>query len=440
VPDRDNRLLGDMEQPPRTSVDAYRRAGGYVALQRAAGGMTPAQVIGEVRAAGLRGRGGAGVLTAEKLALVQQSADEPKYVICNAYDADPRSLIARTLLVRDPHRVIEGLALAGFAVGASEGFLFTRGAHKDSIGAIQSALREALDQRILGRGVLGSRFEFTITLVGVDLGFMAGEETTMMEIIKGRRAMPQQRPPYPTQYGLYDKPTAIQNIETLANLPTIVSRGGEAYRRVGVAADPGTKLYTVYGPQAADGDGRLIEVPTGTTIAQALSEAGIQPTAQTARGVVVGGMEGGVLPLSMLNTALASEPLEEAGTIVGSSIIEVLPADTCMVNWATGRMDALSRESCGKCVPCRVGVKRMAGTLEGIISDLGASGDLELLREFAQYVPDGSLCGFGIHAVHPVVTAMKYYAEDFQAHLEGRCPTGTCLPVRVHRFATKHVL
>jgi NADH:ubiquinone oxidoreductase subunit F (NADH-binding) len=440
VPDMENGLLGDPKQPPRAGLEDYRRAGGYVALQRAVGGMTPAQLIAEVRAAGLRGRGGAGVLTAEKLTLVAQSADEPKYVICNAYDADRRSLISRTLLTRDPHRVIEGLALAGYAVGASEGFVFMRGAHEDAAATIQAALREALDQHILGRDVLGSRFEFTVTVVGVDLGFMAGEETTMMEIIKGKRAMPQQRPPYPTQYGLYDKPTAIQNVETLANLPAIVGRGGETFRRVGAPSDPGTKLYTVLGPRAGEDEGRLVEVPTGATIAQALAAAGIQAARDNARGVVVGGLEGGLLPLELLNTALDFDPLEEAGTIVGSALIEVLPADTCAVAWAAGRMNALARESCGKCVPCRVGVKRMAGTLEGIISDIGVTGDLDLLQEFSHYVPDGSLCGFGVHAVHPVVTAMKYYADDFKAHLEGRCPTGTCLPVRAHRYTTKHVL
>lgn len=440
MPDSEYGLLGDMRQPPRASVDDYRRAGGYVALQRAVTGLTRGQVIAEVRTAGLRGRGGAGVLTAEKLALVAQAPDEQKYVVCNAYDADMRSLISGTLLARDPHRVIEGLALAGFACGASEGYIFMRGSREEGASAIQAALREALDQHILGRGIFGSHFDFSITVVGVDLGFMAGEETTMLEIIKGRRAMPQQRPPYPTQYGLYDRPTAIHNVETLANLSGIVARGGDAFRRIGAPTNPGTKLFTVYGPGARDADGRLIEVPTGTPLTQALAQAGLQVSPTTARGIVVGGMEGGVLPMTQLNVALDFESLEEAGAIVGSSVIEVLPANTCMVSWAADRSRVLSKESCGKCVPCRVGVKRITGTLEGIISDIGASGDLDLLQEFAHYVPDGSLCGFGVHAVHPVVTAMRYFADDFKAHLEGSCPTGTCLPVRAHRYVTKHVL
>jgi NADH:ubiquinone oxidoreductase subunit F (NADH-binding) len=438
VPEFEHRFLVDEREPPRTKVEDYRRAGGYVALQQAVSSMTRAQVIGEVRTAGLRGRGGAGVLTAEKLSLVAQTPDEPKYLVCNAYDADPKSLISRTLLTRDPHRIIEGMALAAYAVGASEGYLFMRGAPAAAATVVHEALREATDQRVVGRDVLGSQFGVSITLVGVDLGFMAGEETTMLEIIKGKRAMPQQRPPYPTQYGLNDKPTAILNVETAANLPGIVARGGEAFRRVGTASDPGTKLFTVYGPGMDDG--RLVEVPLGAPITQALTQAGIQVTTATARGVVVGGLEGGVLPLDMLQTALDVDALEAQGTIIGASVIEVLPAETCMVGWATQRSDVLSRESCGKCIPCRVGVKRIAGTLQGLISDIGADSDLALLEEFSRYVPDGSLCGFGVHAVHPVLTAMKYYADDFKAHLEGRCPTGTCLPVRAHRFATKHVL
>jgi NADH:ubiquinone oxidoreductase subunit F (NADH-binding) len=440
VPESEFRLLGDPREPARTKVDAYRSRGGYAALQRATSEMTPAQVIDEVHAAGLRGRGGAGVLTAEKLSLVAQAPDEVKYVICNAYDADARSAISHTLLARDPHRVIEGMALAALAVGASEGYLFMRAAHQDSVDAVHAALADARDHHVLGRGVLGSPFAFSITVVGVDLGFMAGEETTMLEIIKGRRAMPQQRPPYPTQYGLYDRPTAILNVETVANLPEIVARGGPAFHAVGMDSDPGTKLFTVIGPDTAAGAGQLIEVTTGTTIAQALRKAGIDAAAANARGVVVGGLEGGVLPLTLLNTALDFDALEAVGTIIGSSIIEVLPAGTCMVRWAMERSNQLARESCGKCVPCRVGVKRIAGTLEGIVSDIGVKDDLALLEEFAQYVPDGSLCGFGIQAVNPLVSAMKYFADDFQTHLEGRCPVGTCLPVRAHRYVTKHVL
>jgi NADH:ubiquinone oxidoreductase subunit F (NADH-binding) len=439
VPDSEYRLLPDDREAPRTRLEDARRAGGYVALQRAVTSMTRGQVLGEIRTSNLRGRGGGEVRTAEKLAIVSQAGGDTKYVVCNAYDADPRSLIARTLLSRDPHRIIEGMALAGYAIGATEGYLYMRGAPAEVAATVREALAEAADQHVIGRDLLGSRATFNITLVGVDLGFMAGEETTMLEVIKGKRAMPQQRPPYPTQFGLDDKPTAILNVETVANLPAIIARGGEAFRRVGADGNPGTKLFTVHGAGLPEG-GTLVEVPQGAPLAQALERAGVRVTAASARAVVVGGLEGGALPLAMLNTTLDFNALDSSGAIVGSSVIEVLPADTCMVAWATGRMAALARESCGKCIPCRVGVKRVAGTLEGIMSDLGNDGDLKLLDEFARYIPDGSLCGFGVHAVHPVVSAMRYFGEDFKAHLEGRCPTGTCLPVRAHRYVTKHVL
>jgi NADH-quinone oxidoreductase subunit F len=380
------------------------------------------------------------VLTAEKLTLVGRSDAEAKYVICNAYDADPRSRIAATLLERNPHQVLEGMALAAYAIGANEGYLYMRAGEKAAEAAARKALGEALENGLLGRGVQGSRFEFSVTLVGVERGFMGGEETTMIEIIKGRPMKAQQRPPYPTQFGVFDKPTAVQNVETLANLPWIVGRGAASFTAVGAKATPGTKLFTVYAADAGDTDGRVVEVPFGATVQEALRAAGVEVNESNTRAIVVGGKEGGALPLSMLSTPLDYDTLEDAGAILGSSVIEVLPAQTCMVRWAMERSDYLAAESCGKCVPCRVGVKRIAGTLQGVVSSLGSKDDLALLDEFSRYVPDGSLCGFGVNAVHPVVTAMKYFGDDFSAHLKGRCPTGACSPVRAHRYNTKHVL
>ncbi len=440
MPDSQFRLLGKADEPAPVAFEAYRQRGGYAALQQAVSTLSPEQVIGEVRAARLRGRGGAGVLTAEKLALVARASEDTKYVLCNAYDADPRSLVSQTLLGRNPHLVIEGMALAAYASGAAEGFLYMRGADKALASTVNAALREAEEKGVLGRAVLGSRFAFSITLVGVDVGFMGGEESTAIQIIKGRPAKAQQRPPYPTEYGLFDKPTLVQSIETLANLPAIVARGGDAFRAIGSANASGTKLFTVIGPGTADSRATLVEVPFGTSIQEILRAAGAAANESTARAIVVGGMEGGALPLSLLTMPIDFETLEEAGAIMGASVIEVLPQDTCMVHWAMERSTYLSRESCGKCVPCRVGVKRVAGTLEGIVSGLGTTSDLDLLNEFSHYIPDGSLCGFGVNAVHPVTSAMKYFADDFTAHLEGRCPTGTCVPVRAHRYATKHVL
>ncbi len=427
-------------QPPLATVQAYQAVGGFVALRQGLT-MRPEQVIEEIRVAQLRGRGGAGVLAAEKLFLVAQAEAGAKYLVCNAYDADSRSLVAATLLEQTPHLVVEGMALAGYAIGASEGFLYVRSTREAAVASMQRALAEALERGWLGRNIQGSGFDFAITLVAVERGFMGGEESTMLEILKGKPMKAVQRPPYPVVYGLFDQPTAVQNVETLANLPRILVRGGASFRGVGTADSPGTKLVTVIPANgSASGAPRLVETPFGVPLQQVLRAAGAEVNESVARAVAVGGMEGGVLPLALLNTPYDYEPLEDVGAIVGSSIVEVLPVNTCMVRFAMDRANYLAGESCGKCIPCRVGVKRVAGTLEGIVSDLGAEGDLALLEEFSHYIPDGSLCGFGVNAVHTLISAMKYFADDFTAHLQGRCPTGTCVPVRAHRYVTKHVL
>jgi len=438
VPDLSTSLLVTDGNASLTSYAAYTQQGGYQALRKALSQMAPADIIAEVKAAGLRGRGGSGVATASKMALVASAHEGQRYVVCNAYDADTRSLAAQTLLERNPHAVLEGIALAAFAVGATEAFLYVRSSRERAAEAVQAALREAQEQGALGRNIFGSRFSLAITAVGVERGFMGGEEAAMIEIIKGRPMKAQQRPPYPTEVGLYAQPTLAQNAETLANLPTIIARGAQAFRATGSQATSGAKLVTVIAPGMAQG--RLIELPFGATLAQALRAAGVDVNEATTRAVVVGGMEGGALPLAQLNTTFDFEPLHEAGAIVGSAVIETLPSDTCMVHWAMERATFLAKESCGKCVPCRVGVKRVAGLLEGVTSGLGAKGDLDTLTDFSHYIPDGSLCGFGVNAVHPLTSVMRYFADDFSAHLDGRCPTGTCAPVRAHRYATKHVL
>lgn len=433
------RVLRQTTDSDVRSLSAYRSAGGYAALEKAIRELTPAQVNQQVIDAKLRGRGGAGRLTGEKWRIVRESVDEQKYVICNAYDADNRSLAASSLLERNPHQVIEGIILAAYAVGASEAYLFTRSTFQAGTAAIQQALQEAVEANLVGHDILGTDFSCTINVLGANIGLMGGEETVQISLIKGRRGMPEQRPPFPAQYGLWDKPTAINSIETLANVPIIVRDGAAAFASVGTAISGGTKVLTVYASPTSEP--RLVEVPFGTTLRDIFLHAGITPSENEHRAVVVGGAEGGALPLSLLNTSFDFDPLEEAGVIVGSGIIELLPVNTCMVAWATERSRFLSQESCGKCVPCRLGVKRITGILEGIISDLGVSGDLDVLDEFADYVPNGSLCGFGVQATNALKTAKRYWPEHFTTHIqEQTCPTGTCVPLRSHRFVTKHVL
>lgn len=433
------RLLRRDSDPDVRALNAYRAIGGYGALEKAIRDYSPEHIVQQVIDAKLRGRGGAGRLTGEKWRIVRRSDDEQKYIICNAYDADPRSLVARSLLENNPHQVIEGILLAAYAVGASEAYLFTRSTFTEGIASVQQALQEALEANRVGRDILGTNFSCTINVLGVDIGFMGGEETVQMALIKGRRGMPEQRPPFPAQYGLWDKPTAINNIETLANLPVIIREGVASFTRVGTATTPGTKILTVYG--LAKSEPKLVEVPFGISLRDIFTAAGMKLAQDDIRAVVVGGAEGGALPPAQLDTPYDFDPLEDAGTIVGSSIIELLPVTTCMVAWTLERSRYLSTESCGKCVPCRLGVKRVAGILEGIISDLGVSGDLEVLDEFAGYISNGSLCGFGVHAPNALRTARRYWPEHFTLHVqEQQCPTGTCVPVRAHRFVTKHVL
>jgi NADH-quinone oxidoreductase subunit F len=434
------RVLRRRSEPDLRSLDSYRRAGGYSALEKAIRQQTPEQVIQQVADAKLRGRGGAGRLTGEKWRIVRRADEEQKYVICNAYDADPRAEAARTLLERNPHQVIEGIVLAAYAVGASEAYLFSRSLYREGVTVVQQALREAVDANLVGRDILGTDFSCNINVLGVDIGFMGGEETVQIALIKGRRGMPEQRPPYPAQYGLWDKPTAINCIETLANVPVIVRDGVEAFNSVGTETTSGTKVLAVY-DYVPDSEPKVVEVPFGATLREILRHAGYNRAYADLRAVVVGGAEGGALPTSLLDTPFDFDPIEEAGAIVGSGVIELLPANTCMVAWAMERSRYLAKESCGKCVPCRLGVKRIEGLLEGIISDLGVNADLDLLDEFARYVPDGSLCGFGVHAPNPLKTAKRYWLDHFRMHIEEQqCPTGTCVPLRAHRFVTKHVL
>lgn len=428
------------ESSDLATLAAYRAAGGYGALEKAVRNMTPEEVTTQVFDAKLRGRGGAGRLTGEKWRIVRHAQADQKYLICNAYDADPRSLMSRSLMERNPHEVVEGILLAAYAIGASEAFIFTRTSFVEGVGNIQRALNEALDANLAGQDILGTEFSCTVNVVGTNLGFMGGEETVQIQAIKGVRPMPVQRPPFPAKYGLWDHPTLVDCIETLANVPMIVRDGAEAFTRVGTATTPGTKILTVY-DDTPDSQPQVIEVPFGTTLRQIITAAGYTHADSDLRGIVVGGAEGGALPLAAFDTAYDYDPLEEAGAIVGAGVVELLAADTCMVQWAMERSEYLSKETCGKCVPCRVGVKRVTGLLQGVMSDLGVMGDLDVLEEFSKYIPNGSICGFGVNAPNPLKTARRYWPEHFIMHIqEQQCPTGTCLPVRSHRYVTKHVL
>ena len=415
------------------SLADYQKQGGFTAHTRAtSSGRGSSEILTEIRTAKLRGRGGAGMLTADKWQVVLDQVVKrggPPQLVCNAYDADPRSLVATTLLATQPFTVLEGIVLAAYALGANEAYMYMHSKNRNGYDAFNAAVHQAQDSGVLGN--------LTVTIVGVDVGFMGGEESTMLEVIRGRRAMAVQRPPYPAQSGLSELPTAIANVETLSHIVTIMNNGAQAYVKAGSKDVAGTKLVTVYDAQ---GQGTVVEVSMGMPIATILQKAGIAITPENARGVVVGGPEGGVLPAELWNTPFDFDSLKSVGTILGSATIEVLPKSTCMVEWSRSRTDYLAQASCGKCIPCRTGVKRATGVLAGIMSDVGNQSDVAVLQDLAEYIPSGSLCGFGWNATHPMKTAMRYFADDFTKHLNGECPTGTCFPVRTHRFALKKVL
>jgi NADH:ubiquinone oxidoreductase subunit F (NADH-binding) len=440
MPDFEYRIIRRRGELDVRSLDAYRRTGGYTALEKAIREQSPEGVVQQVLDAKLRGRGGAGRLTGDKWRVVRSQEDLSRYVICNAYDADPRSWAARALLERNPHQVIEGIVLAAYAVGAQEAYLFTRSLYAEGLAIIQEALQEAIEANLVGRDILGTEFSCAINVVGVDIGFMGGEETVQMAMIKGRRGMPEQRPPFPAEFGLWEHPTAVNSVETLANVPVIVREGPAVFARVGSETSGGTKVLTFY-DYLPDSEPKVIEVPFGTTLREILRHTGYSRPDGDLLAIVVGGAEGGALPTSLFETPLDFDQIEGVGAIIGSGVIELLPSNTCMVSWAMDRSRYLSNESCGKCVPCRIGMKRITGILEGVVSDLGVKNDLAMLDEFAEYVPNGSLCGFGIQATNALKTAKRYWPDHFQAHIEEqRCPTGTCIPLRAHRFVTKHVL
>lgn len=403
------RLLGAQHR----DLAAYRAAAGYAALERARA-MGPAAVLAELEAADLRGRGGAGYPTAAKWRVAAGQPAAPKHVIANCYDADPHSPISRALLERSPHQVLEGALVAASVIGPSDVLVYVNPAADRAMQRANDAIAEAARAGVLD-GVEAR------VVVGPG-GFMGGEESALLNALEGQRPMASQRPPYPAESGLGGKPTVINSGETLAAVPFIVREGGGAF-------GGGTKVFAV---RAADGEPKLVEAALGTTIREALKLAGV--ALDGARGLHVGGPTGGVLPVSAADTALSFEALRDAGTHLGSGQIRVLPKNTCMVRFAGDLFAYLADETCGICVPCRVGTKRIGGVLEGVYSNIGRDDDVPWLEELATHLYDGSLCGFGITAASILRTLNRYFADDVKAHLAVKCPTGTCEPVRQRRY------
>jgi bidirectional [NiFe] hydrogenase diaphorase subunit len=407
-------------------IEDYIAAGGYSAMMRALSEMTPAQVTDEVSKSGLRGRGGAGYPTGLKWSTVAKATPKKlKYAICNADEGDPGAFMDRSVLESDPHRVIEGMIIAAYAVGASEGFIYVRAEYPLAIKRLRTAIRQAERLGLLGHNICGTRFSF-----GVDLrlgagAFVCGEETALIASVEGKRGTPRPRPPYPAQEGLFGEPTLINNVETYANIAPIIRNGGEWYARIGTEKSKGTKVFALAGRVENTG---LVEVPMGITLREIVYEIGGGiPDGRKYKAVQTGGPSGGCIPAEFLDMPVDYESLARVGSIMGSGGMIVMDDTSCMVDVAKYFMDFCMTESCGKCVPCRVGTYQMNELLTKVTNLEASERDTVLLEELCELLKNTSLCGLGQSAPNPVLSTMRYFAAEYKAHIESKhCPAGVC--------------
>ena len=410
-------------------LDDYLAHDGFVALSKCREELAPEQLVDEMLGAGLRGRGGAGFPTGQKWRLVQQAAATPKYVVCNGDEGDPGAFMDRMLLESYPYRILEGLAIAAHAIGAQEGYLYIRHEYPLAVQRVQAAIDQCV-----ARGLLG---ELKLQIMQGGGAFVCGEETGLIASLEGRRGMPRLRPPYPAEEGLWGKPTLVNNVETLALVPWIVRNGADAFASLGTAQSKGTKVFSLTGKIQRGG---LIEVPMGVPIRQIVQEiGGGVGEGRTFKAVQIGGPSGGCLPAALADTPIDYESLTAAGAIMGSGGLVVMDNTDCMVDVARYFLEFTQRESCGKCTFCRVGTRRMLDLLEKICLGQGVPSDLDSLEALAHQVRQGSLCGLGQTAPNPVLSTLRYFREEYEAHLQGKCPAGRCKTLIHYRINDKCV-
>lgn len=405
-------------------LDAFMAGGGYGALAKALS-MTPEEVIRQVLESGIRGRGGAGFPTGLKWQHARNHEGDVKYAICNADEGDPGAYMDRTLLESIPHQVLEGLAICAYAVGASRAFIYVRAEYPLAVSTISKAIEQAREAGILGSSVLGTGFELDITVFQGSGAFVCGEETALIQSLQGRRGMPQHRPPYPVQKGLWGKPTVINNVKTLASLPPILKNGAEWYRSIGSIRSPGTAIFSVVGKVLHPG---LVEIATGTSLRTLIFDICGGPARKKAfKAVQIGGPSGGCLPESFLDTPVDFDSLIQAGAMMGSGGMVIMDEDSCMVNVARYFLEFTQKESCGKCTFCRIGTRHLLNILDRITRGEGREEDLELLEALSVDIKEGSLCGLGKTAPNPVLTSLLYFRDEYEAHIrEKRCPALMC--------------
>ena len=407
------------------SLEEYIWKGGFTALEKVLSETPPEEVIEEVKKSRLRGRGGAGFPTWLKWELTRKNPASPKFLICNGDEGDPGAFMDRSLLEGAPFQVIEGMLIAAYTIGADSGYLYVRAEYPIAIEHLKHAISEGYKYGILGQNILGTGFSFDLRIKEGAGAFVCGEETALIASIEGRRGMPRPRPPFPAQAGLWGKPTCINNVETLANIPLIIKEGGESFASLGTEKSGGTKIFSLAGKVKNTG---LVEVPLGISLGKIIFEigGGALP-GRKVKGVQTGGPSGGCLPLDKFNTPVDYETLKELGSIMGSGGMIVVDDRVCMVEFARYFLDFVQKESCGKCVPCRVGTKRLLELLSKITRGKGEISDLKKLAELGEAIKNTSLCGLGQTAPNPVLTTLRYFNDEYIAHIaDKKCPAGVC--------------
>jgi NADH-quinone oxidoreductase subunit F len=402
----------------------YIAEDGYAALVKALQ-RTPEEVIKEVESSGLRGKGGAGFPTGKKWAIARRAKGEEKIVICNADEGDPGAYMDRTILESNPHQIIEGMAICAYAIGAQKGIVYVRAEYPLAVRTVLQAVEQAEKLGLLGRGILGSAFHLEIEVFQGSGAFVCGEETALIQSVEGKRGMPQYRPPYPVQKGLWGQPTVVNNVKTLASIPAVMNHGATWYRGIGTEKSPGTAIFSVVGDVVHAG---LVEIPLGIRLGTLIFDiCGGIPNKKKFKAVQIGGPSGGCLPVDFLETRVDFDSLTDAGAMMGSGGMVVMDEDTCMVDVARYFLDFTQKESCGKCTFCRIGTHHLLHILKRITKGEGREGDLEHLEMLSQDLRKGSLCGLGRTASNPVLTSLHYFRDEYEAHIkEKRCPACMC--------------
>ncbi len=406
-------------------IDAYIKADGYTALKKAVLDMTPEDVIETIKVSGLAGRGGAGFPTWFKWNAARQSEGEEKYLICNADEGDPGAFMDRAVIESDPHNLIEGMLIGAYAIGAKHAVVYVRAEYPLAIKRLKRAISQASEKGIIGNNIFGSDFSCDFTIKAGAGAFVCGEETALIESLEGHRGMPRLKPPFPAQSGFWRKPSNINNVETFANVSWIINNGGEAFAAMGTEGSKGTKVFAVTGKIKRSG---LVEIPMGKTLRDVIFDIGGGMKGDKAfKAVQMGGPSGGCIPAELIDTVIDYKALGATGAIMGSGGMVVMDESTCMVGMAKFFLDFTAKESCGKCIHCRIGTKRMLEMLERITKGEGKDGDIELLEELCYSIKDGALCGLGQTAPNPVLTTIKYFRNEYEEHINNKkCPAGEC--------------